>query len=82
MPFGVVGYLSGLVVRIPLSTVMQVLILLIPALFFVDGLTTTSIAGWLTFGWVLVLGLLATLPLAGRMARRQSGRHRGGWVAR
>ncbi|MDQ4021683.1 MAG: ABC transporter permease [Actinomycetota bacterium] len=63
VPFGVVGYLSGQVVRIPLSTVMQVLILLVPALFLVDGLAATSLAGWLTFGWVLALGLLATLPL-------------------
>ncbi|MDQ4009812.1 MAG: ABC transporter permease [Actinomycetota bacterium] len=62
-PFGVVGYLSGQVVRIPLSTVMQVLILLVPGLFLFDGLTGTAPAGWLTFGWVLALGLLATLPI-------------------
>jgi ABC-2 type transport system permease protein len=62
-PFGVIGYLTGQVVRIPLSTVVQVLILLVPGLFLVDGLASTSAEGWFTFLWVLALGLLATLPL-------------------
>jgi ABC-2 type transport system permease protein len=62
-PFGVVGYLTGQIVRIPLSTVVQVLILLVPGLFLFDGLTSTGAEGWFTFLWVLALGLLATLPL-------------------
>ncbi|MGH3897211.1 MAG: ABC transporter permease [Pseudonocardiaceae bacterium] len=63
VPFGVVGYLVGQVVRIPLSTMMGVLLLLVPGLFLFDGLAGAGISGWLTLLWVLALGLLATLPV-------------------
>jgi ABC-2 type transport system permease protein len=62
-PFGVVGYLSGQVVRIPLNTVMSLLWVLVPGLFLFDGLASAGIGGWVTLLWVLALGLLATLPL-------------------
>jgi ABC-2 type transport system permease protein len=62
-PYGVVGYLTGQVVRIPLYTVLVVALLLVPGLFLFDGLTSAGVAGWLTLVWVLVLGLLATLPV-------------------
>lgn len=62
-PFGVVGYVAGQVVRIPLATVRGVVLLLIPGLFLVEGLAGTGISAWLTLLWVLALGLLATLPL-------------------
>jgi ABC-2 type transport system permease protein len=62
-PFGVTGYVAGQVVRIPLATIRGVLLLLIPGLFLVGGLAGTGIGAWLTLLWVLVLGLLATLPL-------------------
>jgi ABC-2 type transport system permease protein len=62
-PFGVVGYLTGQVVRIPLNTIMSLLWVLIPGLFVVNGLAGTGIGGWITLIWVLALGLLATLPL-------------------
>jgi ABC-2 type transport system permease protein len=62
-PFGVVGYLTGQVVRIPLNTAVSVLWVLVPGLFLFDGLASTGIAGWLTLLWVLALGLLATLPI-------------------
>ncbi|MGQ0776187.1 MAG: ABC transporter permease [Pseudonocardiales bacterium] len=71
-PFGVVGYLAGQVVRIPLTALRGLLLVLIPGLFIVDGLASTEIGGWLTLGWVLVLGLLATVPLGmvfGALAR-------------
>ncbi|MGH3977432.1 MAG: ABC transporter permease [Pseudonocardiaceae bacterium] len=62
-PYGVVGYLTGQAVRLPLYTIRSLLILLVPGLFLIDGLAGTGLAGWLTLLWVLVLGLLATLPL-------------------
>lgn len=62
-PFGVVGYFTGQIVRMPLITIRGLLILLIPGLFIVDGLAGTGIGGWLTLLWVLALGLLATMPL-------------------
>jgi ABC-2 type transport system permease protein len=38
-------------------------ILIIPGAFLLDGLATNGLASWLTLAWVLVLGLVATLPL-------------------
>ena len=37
--------------------------MLLAGAFLFTGLATGSPAGWLTLAWVLVLGLLATLPL-------------------
>lgn len=62
-PFGVVGYLTGQVVRIPLTTTFSILWLLVPGLFLFDGLASAGIVGWGTLLWVLALGLLATLPI-------------------
>jgi ABC-2 type transport system permease protein len=39
-----------------------VVIILVPGLFLIPQLARTGLTGWLTFVWVLVLGLLATLP--------------------
>jgi len=62
-PFGVIGYFTGQVVRLPLNTVLSLLWVLVPGLFLFDGLAGAGIGGWLTLLWVLILGLLATLPL-------------------
>lgn len=62
-PYGMVGYLAGQLVRVPLNTIRSVLVLLVPGMLLIDGLTVAGIDGWLTMLWVLVLGLLATLPL-------------------
>jgi ABC-2 type transport system permease protein len=62
-PFGVIGYLTGQVVRIPLNTAVSMLWILVPGLFLFDGLASTGIDGWVTLVWVLALGLLATLPI-------------------
>lgn len=62
-PFGVIGYLTGQVVRIPLNTALSMLWILVPGLFLFDGLASAGFAGWMTLLWVFVLGLLATLPI-------------------
>lgn len=62
-PHGMVGYVSGLVVRIPLGTILGLAFVLVPGLFLFPGLASAGVTGWLTLIWVLVLGLLATLPL-------------------
>jgi ABC-2 type transport system permease protein len=62
-PYGVVGYLTGQVVRIPLYTVLVIVLLLMPGLFLFEGMASTGAGGWLTLVWVLALGLLATLPI-------------------
>ena len=41
----------------------MLLVILVPSFLLFDGLMHSGAAGWLTVAWVLVLGLLATLPL-------------------
>ncbi|ADB31028.1 ABC-2 type transporter [Kribbella flavida DSM 17836] len=61
-PDGMRGYLVGKVVSVAGGLIADLAILLIPGLLLVDGLDLAP-ASWLTVLWVLVLGLVATLPL-------------------
>ncbi len=63
IPNGMLGYLLGKVVNISAQIVFAVAITLIIGAFLVTGLAVGSPGRWLTLVWVLVLGLLATLPL-------------------
>jgi ABC-2 type transport system permease protein len=62
IPHGMVGYVVGRTVSVSLTSVVSLLIILIPGLFMVPELTAAGLAGWLTLVWVVALGLLATLP--------------------
>lgn len=61
-PNGVRGYLTGKLVLISATVLAYLVILLVPGALVVGGLSADA-TGWLTFAWVLVLGLLATQPL-------------------
>jgi ABC-2 type transport system permease protein len=63
VPNGMVGYLTGRVVSVSLGTMLGLVIILVPSLFLIPELTEIGLTGWLTFVWVLALGLLATLPI-------------------
>jgi ABC-2 type transport system permease protein len=60
-PNGMRGYLVGKVVSVAGGLLADLAILLIPGLLLVDGLTVGG--SWITLFWVLLLGLVATLPL-------------------
>jgi ABC-2 type transport system permease protein len=62
IPNGLVCYVVGKVVSVGGGLIADLLILLVPALFLVDGISLGS-AHWFTLGWVLLLGLVATLPI-------------------
>ncbi|MFD7154293.1 ABC transporter permease [Kribbella sp. NPDC059898] len=62
IPNGMVSYLVGKVVSVAGGLVADLLILLVPGLFLVGGIAVGA-AHWFTFGWVLVFGLVATLPI-------------------
>jgi ABC-2 type transport system permease protein len=80
VPGGMVGYVSGGVLRVTLETVFVLLLVLVPAAFFVRGLDMGGIAGWLTLVWVFVLGMLATLPIGMIIGSvMKSPRAVGGW---
>jgi ABC-2 type transport system permease protein len=61
-PAGVQAYLVGKVVSVAGGLIADLAILLVPGLFLVDGLEF-SLGSLLTLFWVLLLGLLATLPI-------------------
>ena len=63
IPNGMLGYLLGKVVNISGQIAFVVATTLLIGAFLFTGLATGSVGRWLTLAWVLVLGLLATLPL-------------------
>lgn len=62
-PGGMPGYLIGRVVSISLVNIATLLLILVPGVLLFDGMRLNSVSGWLTFLWVVVLGLAATLPI-------------------
>jgi len=63
IPNGMLGYLVGKVVSFSGQIVFVFAVMLIAGAFLFTGLAIGSPGSWLTLAWVLVLGLLATLPL-------------------
>jgi ABC-2 type transport system permease protein len=63
VPNGMVGYFIGRIVSVSLVAILGLVIIFVPSLFLIPELTGIGLTGWLTFLWVLALGLLATLPI-------------------
>ncbi|MEV4316831.1 ABC transporter permease [Actinocrispum sp. NPDC049592] len=63
IPGGTVGYLTGKIVSQTAMTVTILLIVLVPCAFLFDGIELGSASSWLTMLWLVLLGLLATLPI-------------------
>jgi ABC-2 type transport system permease protein len=63
LPHGMQGYVTGQLTYHSLSLFPSLLTILVPSFLLFDGLMHGGAAGWLTVAWVVVLGLLATLPL-------------------
>lgn len=59
IPNGMVGYLVGKIVTVSGMTLLAQTFVLIPSLFMLDGISIE----WFTLIWVIVLGLIATLPI-------------------
>ncbi|WP_022894737.1 ABC transporter permease [Agromyces subbeticus] len=59
-PGGIRAYLVGKIVQISATILAYLAILLVPGVFLVDGLDLADPVSWVTFTWVLVLGLVAT----------------------
>lgn len=62
-PNGVLGYVVGKVLGKAGMTVAVLVIVLVPAVLLFDGLEPGRVSTWPALLWVVVLGLLATLPL-------------------
>lgn len=62
VPHGLRGYFTGQLLFQSLSLLPQMVVILVPSFLLFDDLMAEA-SGWLTVVWVLVLGLLATLPI-------------------
>ncbi|MFJ1459260.1 ABC transporter permease [Nocardia wallacei] len=62
-PNGMVGYLIGKIITTSGTVLVQVAVMLVAGAAVVGGIRLDSLVGWFTLIWVLVLGLLATLPI-------------------
>ncbi len=62
VPYGLRGYFTGQLFLQSASLVPQLLVILVPSFLLFDNLMADA-SGWLTLVWVLVLGLLATMPI-------------------
>ena len=62
VPNGLVGYFAGQLVLHSSSILPQFVAVLVPSFLLFDGLMADP-SGWVTVVWVLLLGLLATLPI-------------------
>ncbi|MGS0688393.1 ABC transporter permease [Nakamurella sp. GG22] len=63
VPYGLVGYVAGQLVRVCLEIAFSLVIVLIPAAFFVPNLMADGFLAALGAVGYLVLGLLAVVPL-------------------
>jgi len=63
VPHGMRGYVTGQLLYHSLGLLPMLLVILVLSFLLFDGLMSRGLSGWLTMLWVLVLGLLATLPL-------------------
>ncbi|MFB9310749.1 ABC-2 type transport system permease protein [Agromyces hippuratus] len=59
-PNGIRAYLVGKLVQISATILAYLAIILIPGVFLVEGLEIADPSSWITFAWVLALGLVAT----------------------
>jgi ABC-2 type transport system permease protein len=63
IPHGLRAYFTGQLLFHSLGVLPQLLVILVPSFLLFDDVMAGGAAGWLTVAWVLVLGLLATLPI-------------------
>lgn len=62
-PNGLLGLLVGKIVSVSGGLVVDLLIFLVPGLILIPELVPDDATGWVTVAWVLLLGLVATLPI-------------------
>ncbi|MFI5714605.1 ABC transporter permease [Nocardia sp. NPDC051750] len=62
IPSGMTGYFVGKVTTAAGSVLVQVLVVFAAGMLIIGGSSLDTPGDWLAFGWVILLGLLATLP--------------------
>lgn len=72
-PNGMLGYLVGKIVTISGMSLVSMAVILVPGVFLFDGMAVGGLGSWLTLAWVLVLGLIATMPIGAIIGSLFSG---------
>lgn len=62
-PHGLVGYVSGQVLGHSLGLIPSFTLLLIPCALLFEDVMHQGAEGWFTVAWIVLLGLLATMPI-------------------
>ncbi|MCG5219128.1 ABC transporter permease [Streptosporangium sp. KLBMP 9127] len=62
-PNGMTGYLLGKIISVSGGLIVDLAIFLVPGMLIISGLAIGDPGSWLTLIWVLLLGLVATLPI-------------------
>jgi ABC-2 type transport system permease protein len=62
IPQGMIAYIVARTGYLVYTTILNLVLIIVPALFIVDGLSSIGIMGALTLVWLFFLGLLATAP--------------------
>jgi ABC-2 type transport system permease protein len=81
IPNGIRGYFIGKLVTVSGTILAYLAILLIPGLVIVDGLDIGTIGSWLTLGWVLLVGLVATQSLGAMLGALISSPRGAGYIS-
>jgi ABC-2 type transport system permease protein len=63
VPHGIRAYVTGQLLLHSLGLLPMLAVIMVPSVFLFDDVTPQDASGWLTFAWVVALGMLATLPL-------------------
>jgi len=63
IPHGMLGYLVGKITTTAAVAILSISLQLIPGLFVLHGFELNSASRWLTLAWVVLLGLIATVPI-------------------
>ncbi|MFD4181275.1 ABC transporter permease [Rhodococcus sp. NPDC058514] len=63
IPKGMAGYFVGKIVSTAGSVLAQVVIVLGVGMMIIGGSSLSGLGAWVTFAWVVALGLLAVLPV-------------------
>ncbi len=63
LPHGMQGYVTGQLLYHSLGLLPLLLVILLPSFLLFDDVMSNGLGGWATLAWIVVLGLLATLPI-------------------
>ncbi|MFR9752873.1 ABC transporter permease [Nocardia sp. 004] len=62
-PNGMISYFIGKIITVAGSVCVQVVVVLAVGMMIIGGFSLDGAGAWATFAWIVLLGLLATLPI-------------------